>query len=244
MKDKANNNYIPLQEAIKLCNYSQEYLSLRARQGKLKAVKIGRNWVTTKEWLKEYLGKVEEHDSDDKNKKISLQEAAGFCNYSQEYLSLRARQGKLKAVKIGRNWATTPKWLKDYLGGIEEYHDLVSGRKVEKPHLAKPEPPENLPVGEFAIKPPVKLSFIEKLADNLVDLRPAFAAALVLVLLLGSGVLGKESLIKSYNNISPYTRPIKNAISNRVQIVGEAKDFVIEDAVQGLVEVPAMSPME
>ena len=69
------------------------------------------------------------------------------------------------------------------------------------------------------------------------DLRPAFAVALVLVLLLGGGVLGKESLIKSYNNISPYTRPVKNAISNRAQIVGEAKDFVIQDAVQGLVEV-------
>ena len=43
--------YISLQEATKYCGYAQEYLSLRARQGKLKAVKIGRNWVTTKEWV-------------------------------------------------------------------------------------------------------------------------------------------------------------------------------------------------
>ncbi len=51
-------NYISLQEAIKYCNYSQEYLSLRARQGKLKSVKIGRNWVTTKKWVEEYLSKI------------------------------------------------------------------------------------------------------------------------------------------------------------------------------------------
>ena len=46
--------YISLQDAAKISSYSQEYLSLRARQGKLRAEKIGRNWVTTKEWLAAY----------------------------------------------------------------------------------------------------------------------------------------------------------------------------------------------
>jgi len=46
--------YISLKEATKHCPYSQDYLKLRARQGKLKAVKMGRNWFTTKEWLEEY----------------------------------------------------------------------------------------------------------------------------------------------------------------------------------------------
>lgn len=53
--DKKGMNLISLSEAAKLCCYSQEYLSLRARQGKLKSVKTGRNWMTTPEWLKEYL---------------------------------------------------------------------------------------------------------------------------------------------------------------------------------------------
>ena len=48
-------NYIPLKEAALLCEYSQEYLNLLVRKGKLKAVKIGRNWVTKKEWLAKYL---------------------------------------------------------------------------------------------------------------------------------------------------------------------------------------------
>lgn len=48
-------NYISLKEAAKHCDYSQDYLKLRARQGKLKAIKIGRNWFTTKTWLNEYI---------------------------------------------------------------------------------------------------------------------------------------------------------------------------------------------
>jgi hypothetical protein len=59
----ADENYISLYEATEYCDYSQEYLSLRARQGKLKSVKFGRNWVTKKEWLDEYLKKVEEYNN-------------------------------------------------------------------------------------------------------------------------------------------------------------------------------------
>ncbi|MDI6603493.1 MAG: hypothetical protein QME57_05345, partial [Patescibacteria group bacterium] len=65
--------YISLQGATKYCNYSQEYLSLRARQGKLKAIKFGRNWVTKKEWLEEYLKKVKEYNESLKKKKIITQ---------------------------------------------------------------------------------------------------------------------------------------------------------------------------
>ena len=61
--DSEESMYISLQEAAKHCGYSQEYLSLRARQGKLKAVKFGRNWVTKEEWFKEYLEKVEKYNN-------------------------------------------------------------------------------------------------------------------------------------------------------------------------------------
>ena len=61
---------------------------------------------------------------------ISLQEATRYCIYSQEYLSLRARQGKLKAVKNGRNWTTTMQWLLDYLKRVEDYkNNLVDENK-------------------------------------------------------------------------------------------------------------------
>ena len=61
MQNKVRKKYISLREATKYCNYSQEYLSLRARQGKLKAVKFGRNWVTTREWLEDYIKKVKDY---------------------------------------------------------------------------------------------------------------------------------------------------------------------------------------
>lgn len=50
--------YISLKEATKYCDYSQEYLSLLARRGKLEAIKIGRNWVTTRKAIKEYTEKI------------------------------------------------------------------------------------------------------------------------------------------------------------------------------------------
>jgi len=61
--NKEEPKYISLQEATKYCTYSQDYLSLRARQEKLKAVKIGRNWVTTKEWVEEYLMEVDGYNN-------------------------------------------------------------------------------------------------------------------------------------------------------------------------------------
>jgi len=51
--------FISLAAAAKMTNYSQDYISLLCRQGKLKAQKLGRNWVTTKEWVYEYIDKTE-----------------------------------------------------------------------------------------------------------------------------------------------------------------------------------------
>lgn len=50
--------FITLHEATSYCNHSQDYLNLLVRKNKLRAVKVGRNWVTKKEWLEEYLESV------------------------------------------------------------------------------------------------------------------------------------------------------------------------------------------
>jgi Fic family protein len=49
------NELIPLSELAKTSPYSQEYLSLRARQGILSAVKIERAWHSSKKELGEYI---------------------------------------------------------------------------------------------------------------------------------------------------------------------------------------------
>ncbi len=68
MKKEKNNNkrkykrrikvepgYISLREASEICPYSQEYLSLLARKGRLRCKKFGRTWYTTIESLQEYI---------------------------------------------------------------------------------------------------------------------------------------------------------------------------------------------
>ena len=45
---------------------------------------------------------------------ISLKEIAAFSPYSQEYLSLRARQGKLDAVKMDNVWYSSKRAVKEY----------------------------------------------------------------------------------------------------------------------------------
>lgn len=52
---------------------------------------------------------------------ISLKEAEEFCNYSADYLRLRARQEKLRAKKMGRMWVTTQEWVEEYEKDMEKY---------------------------------------------------------------------------------------------------------------------------
>lgn len=49
-----DDDLIPLGELADLSPYSQEYLSLRARQGMLDAVKVGNSWHSTRRALQEY----------------------------------------------------------------------------------------------------------------------------------------------------------------------------------------------
>ncbi len=52
---ESGGGYISLHEATQYCDYSQEYLSLLARTGKLDAVKFGRNWMTSREAIETYI---------------------------------------------------------------------------------------------------------------------------------------------------------------------------------------------
>lgn len=53
---------------------------------------------------------------------LSLKEAATLIPYSPAYLNLLARQGKLPAIKIARNWVTTSIAVNKYLKKQAEYH--------------------------------------------------------------------------------------------------------------------------
>ena len=51
---QTTEEYLTLTQAAKQSKYSQEYISLLARKGKIGATKTGRNWKITKTALKEY----------------------------------------------------------------------------------------------------------------------------------------------------------------------------------------------
>ncbi|MBU3918395.1 hypothetical protein KKC63_00580, partial [Patescibacteria group bacterium] len=66
-----------------------------------------------------------------KEEYISLAKASESSPYSQDYLSLRARQGKLKAVKLGRNWATKKEWVENYTASMGEYREELNHKIKE-----------------------------------------------------------------------------------------------------------------
>lgn len=51
----------------------------------------------------------------DKNRLISLAEAAEFYGFDHKYLSELAKKGRLKATKVGYFWTTTPADVEKYI---------------------------------------------------------------------------------------------------------------------------------
>jgi hypothetical protein len=134
---------------------------------------------------------------------ISLQEATKLCPYSQEYLSLRARQGKLKSVKLGRNWVTTKEWLKEYLEKVEQYQQLIDnqGTKNDKQVLFH-SPPGNLPVRHGL-----------ELNINWGALGSSFVAVLIFALFMSAGVFGKDRLLQTYRDAITHVENVSQNIN-------------------------------
>lgn len=64
-QNQSNLDLLTLKEAAELSPYSADYLNLLARKGKIRASKIGRDWLITKADLFEYL---EKQQSDSKQR--------------------------------------------------------------------------------------------------------------------------------------------------------------------------------
>ena len=52
---ESKESFLTLREAASLSPYSSDYLNLLARKGKIRAYKIGRDWLITKKDLASYL---------------------------------------------------------------------------------------------------------------------------------------------------------------------------------------------
>ena len=132
-----------------------------------------------------------------KNEYISLREATKYCHYSQEYLSLRARQGKLKSVKFGRNWVTKEDWLEEYLKSVEEYKNNLQNNKAIK--FAEALPIEKVRILESKIAKKTIFRFLNYKA------RTSFVLAIIFVLLITGGIFGKNYFQNIFENINSYS---------------------------------------
>jgi hypothetical protein len=81
--ERVSGDFISLSEATMYCEHSQDYLNLLARKGKLRALKMGRNWVTTREWLQNYSLRMEQKKVK-RIRSLFISEAAGarFDNFA------------------------------------------------------------------------------------------------------------------------------------------------------------------
>jgi len=141
---------------------------------------------------------------------VSLQQATQYCNYSQEYLSLRARQGKLRALKFGRNWVTKKEWVEEYFQKAEEYNNNFKIKKfaLSTEALVKAgAPPENLPVAPHR--------FWSK------AVRGAFVMALAFVLVAVGIAFGKDSFKNVYQELNPIFAVVSEDINGAVSKLGE-----------------------
>jgi Fic family protein len=72
------------------------------------------------------------NDKEDRYGYINLQEASKMCEYGIEYLSFLARTGRLKAIKIKRNWLTTKEALMDYVETIKRSSEGPSAASTKR----------------------------------------------------------------------------------------------------------------
>ncbi len=182
---------------------------------------------------------------------ITLQEATKLCLYSQEYLSLRARQRKLRAVKMGRNWSTTKTWLQDYLKSADEYKEVLNEKKAENGFVTEArkqnangifqttktskffEPPDNLPIQEVHDAAPyVDLSGFQKSIRALRSvLQLRFALYLVIGFLFSGMIVGRDVLQRDYESLSVVIRELAGGFDVGVQVTIRGFSSIIQDSI-------------
>ena len=92
---------------------------------------------------------------------ITLKQAEKYCSYSADYLKLRARKGKLQAIKMGRTWVTKKEWIEKYILDTKAYWEAKKqGTNKEKETIKKPQKKKifNFKISSFELLPFLKLA--------------------------------------------------------------------------------------
>lgn len=131
---------------------------------------------------------------------ISLSEAARITGYTSEHLNWLARQGKLQAKKLGRNWCTKMVWINEYLAAKKSAKAQKKGERTYFSEISQ--------ISETAEKAEIttrgRAYFIKK------TLAPALVLALVFIIAVAVPI-ANYSLNKQKNldaKFGSYNEPV------------------------------------
>ncbi|MDO8654858.1 MAG: hypothetical protein Q7R48_00270, partial [bacterium] len=150
---------------------------------------------------------------------ISLYQASSLCDYSQKYLNLRARQGKLRAEKIGRNWLTTHEWLQDYIKKVEEYKN--GSQKFGETEPEEFSPPFNLPT-ESSLWQERYIAWQRYLGKVTAELAGTFVLASLI--LLSGIVVGRENIQTGLLQFQDSGKIAQQKLTDRALVLGAQMD--------------------
>lgn len=140
MNNQNSNKYISLKTASELYGYTRDHLGLVIRQRKLKGIKLGSYYVTTGEWMADYVKNFADINHPTLKNKLSNKFLAGALSLKKE---------KEKAPKYD-----TDNSLKEIL--LEEFAKYSGASDVK---TAAPEPASESP---YVILPIRKMENIER----------------------------------------------------------------------------------
>jgi len=84
MNDSSLNKYVSLKAAAELYGYTRDHLGLMIRQGKLNGIKLGSYYVTTNEWMVEYIKNFAALNHSSSKNKLSNKFLAGVLSSKKD----------------------------------------------------------------------------------------------------------------------------------------------------------------
>ena len=136
LKNQSKNlEYIPLSEAGHILNTSRDYMNVLVRRGKLRAVKLGRNWFTTNEWLSEFRTPTGKLEQEEKAELASLREVFRLHRDAGPFFTEREKQLQTEAflpeIKLSSRELNPKKNLK-FLKRLKNSLNLLMFRSFKK----------------------------------------------------------------------------------------------------------------
>ncbi|MAF59775.1 hypothetical protein CL631_02945 [bacterium] len=186
----SDRNYISAKRGAEITGYTQDYIGQLCRGAKIPCKRIGSNWYISGGDLKDYKsGKspklqipstqlpTDSSFVEEGVKYVSSKVAAEITGYAQDYIGQLARNGKIKAKQVGRQWYVAQNelvWHQEsasaYNVGLKQNEaeeskmgDIIDLRYKETPKVIYHE--DNRP-----LQPPLKKQVPQPILKEVIDI--------------------------------------------------------------------------